>query len=549
MPRPLGRFLLALGLVVGALLPAAATPPPARATSLTIARYAGADRYATAAAVSKATFAAPTSVAFVATGIAFPDALSAGPYAARLHGPILLSTPSTLPATTKAELQRLKPTEIVVLGGPGAVSEGVATQLKALATGGTVTRIAGADRYATAAAVSARAFPDGAPVVHVATGADYPDALSGGVAAAVSGGPLLLVAPDKIPASVEAELRRLAPERIVVLGGTGAVSAALATQLTAYATTGSLTRMGGADRYATSALVSKATFGAGVPAIYVATGRNFPDALAGAAVAAHVKGPLLMVPGDHAGSAALAEAKRVRPASLALLGASPIVSERVTLELRIGLGDLDALPACRYDDVATPHAGYDEWPITLLDTIYRLSSTYRPLDLIDSSKAGMSSNHPFRSLVLTDMLKMRDAAAAAGRPIDIQSAFRSYATQQATFDYWVQRLGYAEALRTTARPGHSEHQLGTGFDFMSKGAPNPWDRADWATTPAGAWMKANAWRYGFVMSYPKGAFAVVCYDYEPWHYRYYGRAQAAAMRSSTLLPREYLWLHADGKPA
>jgi LAS superfamily LD-carboxypeptidase LdcB/putative cell wall-binding protein len=548
MPRSLGRHVLALVLIVGSQLPALTAPPPARAAGLTIARHAGADRYATAAALSRATFAAPAAVAFVATGSAFPDALSAGPYAAKLHAPILLTLPAALPAVTKAELQRLQPAEIVVLGGPGAVSEGVVTELKAL-TGGPLTRIAGTDRYATAAAVSAHAFPDGAAVVHVATGANYPDALSGGVAAAVGGGPLLLVAPGKIPASVDLELRRLAPERIVVLGGTGAVSAALATQLKAYASSGDVTRIGGADRYATSALVSRATFATGAAAIYVATGRNFPDALAGAAVAGHVKAPLLLVPGDHAGSAALTEAKRMRPASLALLGASPLVSERVTLELRIGLGDLGALPACRYDDVATQHAGYDKWPITLLDTIYRLSSTYRPADLIDSSKAGMSSNHPFRSLVLTDMLKMRDAAAAGGRPIDIQSAFRSYATQQATFDYWVQQVGYTEALRTSARAGHSEHQLGTGFDFMSKGTPDPWDRGDWAATPAGAWMKANAWRYGFVMSYPKGAFAVVCYDYEPWHYRYYGRAQAAAMRSSALLPREYLWLHADGKPA
>ena len=549
MPRPLGRFVLALLLVLSAQASLAAAPPVAHAADLTIVRRAGTDRYATAAAISRATFAAPAPVAFVATGASFPDALAAGPYAAGRHGPILLTAPTSLPAATRAELKRLEPVEIVVLGGSGAVSAAVVNALAGFATSGKVTRVAGADRYATAAAISAAAFPDGAAIVHVATGATYPDALSGGVAAAVAGGPLLLVAPDRIPPSAGAELRRLAPERIVVLGGSGAVSSALAGELSTYAPGATVTRIGGADRYATSALVSKATFGAGAATVYLATGRNFPDALAGTAAAAESRAPLLLVPGDHAGASATAEAKRLKASKLALLGASPTVSERVTLELRTALGDLAALPACRYDDVPARHTAYDKWSITLLDTIYRVSSTYRPPDLVDSSKAGMSANHPLRNLVVSDLVKMRQAAAAVGRPIDVQSAFRSYATQQATFDYWVKELGYAEALRTSARAGHSEHQLGTGIDFMSKGAPDPWDRSDWARTPAGAWMQANAWRYGFVMSYPKGALSVVCYDYEPWHYRYYGRTQAAAMRASTLLPREYLWLHADGKAA
>ena len=62
-------------------------------------------------------------------------------------------------------------------------------------------------------------------------------------------------------------------------------------------------------------------------------------------------------------------------------------------------------------------------------------------------------------------------------------------------------------------------------------------------TPAGKWMKAHSWEYGFVMSYPKGTMALTCYDFEPWHFRYVGRALAAQIHASGLTQREYLWAH------
>jgi zinc D-Ala-D-Ala carboxypeptidase len=141
---------------------------------------------------------------------------------------------------------------------------------------------------------------------------------------------------------------------------------------------------------------------------------------------------------------------------------------------------------------------------------------------------------------------MGDAARAAGRPIQVASAYRSYTAQVATFDHWVRVGGYQQALRTSARPGHSEHQLGTTFDFTSQGGRPPWEYADWAALPAGAWMAANAWRYGFVLSYPRNRFATVCYEYEPWHYRYLGRPMAAEVRASGLTLREWLWLKGSG---
>lgn len=189
----------------------------------------------------------------------------------------------------------------------------------------------------------------------------------------------------------------------------------------------------------------------------------------------------------------------------------------------------------------TFHRDLGSWRISLLDTIYMLPSTYAPGDLVDSSAAGLNAGYPIRSFLVADLAAMVRDARAAGAHLAVVSGYRSHAHQAATFQRWVDLAGYEQALRTSARAGHSEHQLGTTMDFTTAGGPAPWEYADWATTPAGGWMAANAWRYGFVMSYPRESFAQTCYDYEPWHYRYVGRELAARMRASGLTPRQVLW--------
>ena len=198
-------------------------------------------------------------------------------------------------------------------------------------------------------------------------------------------------------------------------------------------------------------------------------------------------------------------------------------------------------PACAYDDHLTPRSGYGDWPISLLDTIFHLPAGYAPADLVDTSAAGVNGGYLVRSLVVADLRALAADANANGTPIQIVSAYRSYEQQAATFQHWVEVGGYERALRTSARPGHSEHQLGTVLDLTSAGGASPWEYADWGSTPAGGWMAANAWRYGFVMSYPPGSFAASCYDYEPWHFRYVGRDLAAVIHADGRVPRLLLW--------
>jgi D-alanyl-D-alanine carboxypeptidase len=200
-----------------------------------------------------------------------------------------------------------------------------------------------------------------------------------------------------------------------------------------------------------------------------------------------------------------------------------------------------SLPSCRVADTLTVQRKTTDWNRTVLDTALRLPSSYAPGDLRSTANAGLNGGHQVRSLVIADLKSMASAAAKAGARLAVQSAYRSYATQASTFAYWTRVSGYAAAIKSSARAGHSEHQLGTTIDFRSYGGSAPWYATDWGTSKAGAWLKANAWKYGFVMSYPKGKSSVTCYAYEPWHYRYLGRAVAAKVHASKLTVREYLW--------
>ncbi|HUF07032.1 MAG TPA: cell wall-binding repeat-containing protein [Candidatus Binatia bacterium] len=543
MQARLLRLTIAAALAVGG--GAVQAPATTDAAGMPIVRLGGANRYETAALVSASHFGPGVAAAYVATGDDFPDALAGGPAAALARGPILLVSRGAIPAPTAAELSRLQPLRIVVLGGAGVIFDEVLNALAAYQTGGGVTRIGGADRYETAALVSASHFGQGMAAAYVATGTAFPDALVGGVAAARSGSPVLLSAPNALPAATEAELRRLAPAQIFVLGGPGAVSDGVAARLATLATTGAVGRLAGGDRYATGVAVSSMT---PVPAagLFVATGSSFPDALVAVPAAAASGAGLLLVPGRSLPRVVADEAARLAPGRIVLLGGQTVVTDRVTFDLRVALGDLPPLPACAYLDVPTPFATYDDWRRTLLDPIYMLPSDYHPGDLVDTSAAGLNAGHTLRAHVTSDLRAMADAARAAGRPLQVVSAFRSYATQQATFDYWVSVRGYETALRRSARAGHSEHQLGTTVDFTHAGGAAPWDYADWGATPAGAWMQANAWRYGFVMSYPRDRFATVCHEHEPWHYRYFGRDVAYSITVSGLTPREWLWLNGNG---
>ncbi|MHA7274469.1 peroxidase family protein [Arthrobacter sp. TMT4-20] len=301
-------------------------------------RLEGANRFGTAAAVSADTFGPDVPVVYIARGDLFPDALTGGPAAASGNGPILLTSTSAIPAETVAELQRLVPQRIVILGGPEAVSAGVEAALQDYTTG-TVTRLAGDDRYETAAAISAGTFAADIGKVYIATGQDFPDALIAAAPAARDGHPVLLTTSNSLPASTITELQRLAPQEIVVVGTTERVSEAVVTQLADY-TAGAVTRVDGADRYETAVALSQSNYAPGVTHAFIARGTDFPDALAGSYLAGLRGGPLLLVPDVGAMPASVsAELERLAPQTVTILGgpvAVPAETETTVAELLPG---------------------------------------------------------------------------------------------------------------------------------------------------------------------------------------------------------------------
>ena len=268
-----------------------------------VTRQSGNDRYQTAGAVSAAAFTSATT-AFIATGSGFPDAIAGGSAAAIAKGPVLLVNDG-VPGSTARELQRLGVSNIQVLGGSSAVSDSVVAKLRQY---GATTRIAGADRYATAAAIAKARFAS-AETVYIAAGTNFPDALAAIPAATQDEAPILLVRNDGIPGPTAAQLARLRPRTVKILGGTAAVSAAVAQSLTAYAP--NVVRLAGPNRYATAGAISKDAFPGGAPKIFIATGDNFPDALAGGAAAGVAGAPILLVSQNDIPNPTMSEIQRL----------------------------------------------------------------------------------------------------------------------------------------------------------------------------------------------------------------------------------------------
>ncbi|WP_349899494.1 cell wall-binding repeat-containing protein [Parafrigoribacterium soli] len=292
------------------------------AAGAAVTRVSGVDRYATAAQISLAGYPGTAPIVYVAAGTNYPDALAAAPIAALKGGPLLLTMPTTLPTVVADAIKRLKPQKIVIVGGSNAVSSGVEASLRLLAP--TTLRLAGTDRYDTARAIIEDAYrvAPGAysPVssAYIATGSNYPDALSAAAAAGARGVPVILVngTASSVDAASLALIRLLGISNVTIAGGTAVVSAGVESSLRSAGLT--VSRKGGVDRFQTSQFVNEA-FTSATQALF-ATGYQFPDALAGAALAGARKAPLYAVPSTCVPVAVLDRLSSLNVTSITLLG-------------------------------------------------------------------------------------------------------------------------------------------------------------------------------------------------------------------------------------
>ncbi len=165
--------------------------------------------------------------------------------------------------------------------------------------------------------------------------------------------------------------------------------------------------------------------------------------------------------------------------------------------------------------------------VVLVDKQHPLLGDYAPEDLTDLAEYGFYLNKEglqLRKICIPDLLKMHRDASEEGLRLVISSAYRSYAYQEQVFQYHVASIGEEQARRESAEPGKSQHQLGTAVDF---GSITP----AFGTTPEGKWLRENAWKYGFSLSYPEDSEELTGYIHEIWHYRWIGREAAAFERT------------------
>ncbi len=200
-----------------------------------------------------------------------------------------------------------------------------------------------------------------------------------------------------------------------------------------------------------------------------------------------------------------------------------------------------AVAACTAGSEPVASDPGDDWDGVVVDTSLTLPESFVPPDLVSVSQAGFAAQDLVRQIVIPDLAALRQAAEAAGVPIVVASAYRSFSYQKDLFDDRVAQSGETEAALRTARPGHSEHQLGTAVDVLTPAGGEL--TLEFASTPQGQWIAAHAFEFGFVLSYPADSRDRTCYEYEPWHLRYVGRERAALIHDAGVTPREWMLTH------
>ncbi len=298
-------LLAAAALVAASIVAPAVAPASPAEAAVSTSRLAGADRYATSVAVSRAT-PARNEVVFLVSGVKFPDALAAAPVAARERAHLLLTHPDRVPDSVMRELARLEPAEIVIVGSEASISDAVRQQLWD-STGARLTRIGGRDRVETSLLLLRRLErADPMTRAWLVSGRDFPDALVAASVAGATGGGIVLSWHGTGPGDAAAWADRLAPYVIgvplVVAGGTPSVPSSDVALLEARGALDTV-RLAGANRYETAIAINRAFPPAGDPSsILLATGERFPDALSGAVLSALAGTPLYLSPSQCSGS-------------------------------------------------------------------------------------------------------------------------------------------------------------------------------------------------------------------------------------------------------
>lgn len=259
-------------------------------------RIEGDNRYATAVELSRRTFSANAPAVVIASGEDYPDALTGSALAGAEKGALLLTPKSALISVVEAELKRLNPARVYIMGSSAAISPAVESRIKTVLPAATIERVAGADRYATARKAADKVYDIAQPgKAIVANGQAWPDASAVSALAYAKSYPILLAGPNSLGTAATGYLAAHKPATYVV-GGIGVVPESVYDAVNTAATSTGI-RLGGDNRFATAVLVAQQVIdheGFGASEAYITTGMDYPDALTGGMLAGRLRHPLLL---------------------------------------------------------------------------------------------------------------------------------------------------------------------------------------------------------------------------------------------------------------
>lgn len=303
-------------------------------------RIGGTDRYDTALKVSQNNWQQSNYVVLV-SGENFPDALCAAPLATKYKAPILLTQYKNLDNNVVNEIKRLGTKNIIIVGGSGVISSDIENVLKNM---GIVTnRIYGSDRYGTSAEVAKKIGTSNG--IALASGENFPDALSIASIAASRQIPILLTESKVLPDSTKQFLNNNSGSKCYVIGGTGAVSDNVVNGLSNYK------RLSGSDRYETNTAVIKEFWdNISFNTVYVANGEGFADALSGSVAAAKSYSPIVLVHNSYGSQQPLVHSYLQYISSIIVLGGTGVVPDSIVQKLMNGSIVITIDPG---------HGGYD----------------------------------------------------------------------------------------------------------------------------------------------------------------------------------------------